>query len=95
MIEINGKKYIPKKDKTSLINGTFNLNVGLYALLAGQLLYADEGSLRESNPLEGIDIIKEYELVQKKKSSLSARKRNMVVKAFENSFQELTIEETI
>ncbi|MGL6014683.1 MAG: hypothetical protein ACRCZU_01120 [Selenomonadaceae bacterium] len=43
----------------------------------------------KSDPLEGIDIEKEYELIMNKKSGLSARLRSMVLYRYEKQLNEI------
>jgi hypothetical protein len=44
------------------------------------------GRVRYKDPLEGIDIEKEYQLIQQKKSRLSASMRREVVNRYERYF---------
>jgi hypothetical protein len=60
----------------------FQQNMLYYSLALGMFAgeaFSGMGSRRSSNPLNGIDIEKEYKLIQEKRSSLSSNLRQQVI----------------
>lgn len=76
--ELNGKMYdlIDQKQSTWL---------GRYKNLVFQDPFTEK-----TNKLQNIDIIKEYGLIQLKKSDLSKSQRDIVVKEFEKTYKQIT-----
>jgi len=92
---IDGVKYAPIKSERRKHNH-INSKMGTF-MAAATMIYApymadiyDLGhSSYERRLPEGTDIIKEYGLIQNKKSSLSRREREMVVSIFERNFSKV------
>ena len=91
-LEINGKKYRriePKTKKeypasTSRMLGIMSISFSMYG-----------GSTRRGGEPERpqVDIVKEFELIEQKKSFLSSNQRRWVVQQFHKNFKEVTEEE--
>jgi heme oxygenase len=88
MIEINGKIY---ERKPMVQNNTPKMTSKMAAfLMMGMVLSGvNIGGNNISKELENIDIIKEFGLIQLKKSNLSRSKRDWVVYQFNKHFYEV------
>ena len=82
MIEINGKQYEERPKKASPKMSSF---MAATILLAGGM----SGLYREDKGFSNIDIVKEFGLIQQKKSNLSKQKRDWVIYQFNKNFIEL------
>ncbi len=82
MIEINGKQYEerPKKASPKMSNW-----MAATILLAGGM----SGVFKENKEFSNIDIVKEFGLIQQKKSNLTKQKRDWVIYQFNKKFIEL------
>jgi len=84
-IEINGIKY--KQIETS----TPKMPKGMRSVLTMSMLLGGMGAMgggsRKRTQTPNVDIVKEYELIQQKKSNLSASQRRQVVARFESNFK--------
>jgi len=95
---IDGVKYVPiKSERRKHAHVNSKMNEFMTAMAAATMIYApymsDIYGLGQSNyerklP-EGTNIIKEYALIQNKKSSLSKKERDMVVFIFERNFSKV------
>ncbi len=79
MIEVNGVKYNKKEVKR--VKPIASKMALLFALMYGG------GNTRAPDREPSIDIVKEYGLIQLKKSSLSAKQRKQVVQQFEQLYE--------
>jgi len=92
---VNGVKYAPIKSerrKHNHINSKMNTFMTaatmIYAPYMADIYYFGQSSYTRKLP-EGTDIIKEYGLIQNKKSSLSKWERGVVVSIFERNFSKV------
>lgn len=90
MIEINGIKYTereipsPKKRSSSAINELLMMYGLAYQLMS---IGGNSGSKTSKMPGEcSVDIVKEFALIQQKKSTLSRSQRDYVVFRFNKTF---------
>jgi|LakMenE01Jun11ns_1017448.scaffolds.fasta_scaffold7259039_1 hypothetical protein len=89
MITINGKNY---EQKQIAQNNTPKMSSKMAAfLMMGMVLSGMDmgGGSNLNKELADIDIVKEFELIQLKKSNLSREKRNWVVCQFNKHFVEV------
>jgi hypothetical protein len=85
MIEINGVKYEARPQQS---NVRTNKHVAAAALMA----MASYGSSHYDRKLSSnISIIKEFEMIQQKKSKLSKWEREQVVRTFNNHFRKIEL----
>lgn len=83
MIEINGIKYIPKEQVR--IKGSSKMATFLaMGMMLGGGIFAEK---EKERPV--VDIIKEYGLIQLKKSNLSRSQRDWVVWEFERNYTKI------
>lgn len=81
-IEINGKKYVPiKKEKKP----KSNVKLGYLLAVYGGITLDFSNSYKNKK----IDIVKEFELIQQKKSKLSRSQRDAVERDFNKKYKEL------
>jgi hypothetical protein len=83
-IEINGVKYISKEQSKMPVSKT---------MMAVMIMAGMEGSLGGSTRKELVEdefIVKEYSLIQQKKSNLSKRQRDYVVWKFKKTFKRVS-----
>jgi hypothetical protein len=86
-IEINGVKYQQKQQN-------FNQSMGfgkISTMLMGMsMMFSAQGSLltsRYERPTPKVNLVKEFELIQLKKSLLSKKDRDLVVREFNRNFE--------
>lgn len=82
-IEINGVKYTER-----IVNKKHTANIAAFAsilIATSQMCFAQSQSLKGSPP--EVNIILEFELIQKKKSKLSKSEREYVVRTFNKRFK--------
>ena len=85
IVEINGMQYRQKEQKQYRPSKTLSMFSIMYGMFGGG--FDTFGSKRSKNPPVEINIVKEYELIQNKKSNLSASQRDSVVCQFESNFE--------
>ena len=81
-IEINGVKYTPRpqeeRSKSVGGKGVYGTYLMMAMALGGMGMYGGVTTRNEMDRMKGIDIVREFELIQQKKSSLSHAMRNRV-----------------
>lgn len=85
VIEINGNKYVQKikgNDGVPMSHKMFSLEMMAMTMMGGF-------SAPRSRQTPKVDIVKEYGLIEQKKSNLSKRERDWVVQQFELNFTKL------
>lgn len=82
VVEVNGVKYIKNEHKSRGGSRLFQMT-----MMAAAISGAGFGD--KPSPIAGVDIVKEYGLIQQKKSRLSANQRARVVYEFERNFSKL------
>ena len=87
-IEINGVKYQPKQTQQTSPKKTSKSLTMLYGMA---MMFGSQGSVGSSKHvkqmLSKVELVKEYELIQQKKSSLSRKHREGVIYQFERTFE--------
>ena len=94
-LEINGKKYRriePKTKKESPASTSRMLGIAMMMAISFSMY---GGSTRRGYESERpqVDIVKEFELIEQKKSFLSSNQRRWVVQQFHKNFKEVSEEE--
>jgi hypothetical protein len=88
-IEINGKQYLPiereEKKKKSFLNGKMGLMLMAYGMVGAGMC----GSSRTVERPQ-VDIVKEFGLIEQKKSQLTRSQRDWVCQQFRRNFKEVT-----
>lgn len=79
IVEVNGQKYKLIEHKTGL-----NTSKMKFLVMASML---SDTNLLPNRPQITPEFVKEFELIEQKKSNLSKAKRDYIVKIFNNSFQ--------
>ena len=83
-IEINGVKYQQKEQPKRKPISKSLMAMMIMAEMAGSF---GMGSSSRQKETPNVDIVKEYELIQQKKSNLSKSQRDWVVWQFEKNFE--------
>lgn len=83
--EVNGVKFQKRKLPTKRPISKPMRAILIMAMAMGVL----DSNTKKSKEISDIDIIREYELIQKKKSTLSRSQRDWVVDQFERRFEEV------
>lgn len=84
-IEINGVKYQEKKQPK---RKPMSKTVAAMLMMASGFSYLDPDVIRPKNTTQ-VDFIKEYELIQLKKSNLSRSERERVIWLFNKYFEKI------
>jgi hypothetical protein len=86
-IEINGKKYIEiERPQEKKYSKSFS-KLYMMAMIFGGMCGNSGNTINKETPK--VDIIKEFELIQQKKSKLSKSNRDWVENQFLNKFREI------
>lgn len=80
IVDINGVKYIQVDNRSK----SYTRNSRVLQMLIMAEMFGGFGSKKQNTP--NVDIVKEYALIQQKKSQLSKRERDYVVYQFERNF---------
>jgi len=92
MIEINGIKYIRKENKPPKKDlSLFGMSMMMLSGMASQYYHTSNNNTGGSlnGRVENCDIIKEFGLIQLKKSNLSKSQREWVVKEFNKNYERI------
>jgi hypothetical protein len=90
-IMVNGVRYIPTEPKHKNISRSAAMLVNMSAALGTDILGSVDKMFRQLP--KDVDIIKEYGLIELKKSRLSSWERNAVVRTFERNFKKVETNE--
>lgn len=86
IVEVNGEKYLlNQKDARKRPSSKIMSMLAAATLMGGAYGYGSTYSRQRPN----VDIVKEYELIKQKKSSLSANDRDWVVAMFERNYTKI------
>lgn len=86
-IIINGEEYAPIEQNPVKVSSKVGVLLGM-AIMMGDMAFNGIDH-RTPTPKKQIDIIKEYGLIQLKKSNLTASERNWVVWQFEKRYRKI------
>lgn len=87
-IEINGIKYQQKEQPKRKPMSKLMMSLMVMAEMANSFgMYGQYGKSNQQKETPKVDLIKEYELIQQKKSNLSKSQRDWVVWQFEKNFE--------
>lgn len=81
-VEINGVKYIRRVQPPNKVSRAMSRVMMATMMLSGEMGFG--GGYERKRP--NVDIVKEYELIQQKKSNLSRNDREWVCSVFESQF---------
>lgn len=85
IIEVNGIKYISKEQKQPKMSKSL-LSLFAMGMMMGGNIFGGTKEPKKPN----VDIVKEYGLIQNKKSTLTRSQRDWVVWQFEKTFTKIT-----
>ncbi|MFA6889283.1 MAG: hypothetical protein WC254_07350 [Candidatus Woesearchaeota archaeon] len=86
IVEVNGEQYESIERKSPKMSSKMMSILAMGMIMSGNSF----GGYKEPERPQ-VDIVKEYELIQQKKSNLTKAQRNWVVHQFESNFKKITL----